>query len=627
MANPASSGTLSPAHPHFARLDVAAACNFGVARYSHLPIRFTASFPSRLQHFSDLRTTTRTTDEAMHDGEPLPIISGRCPCGGEGSISVACEQCADACASLPCTAELSSECTEQCVVVPCNDAHHDDTPLDKPCEPCDLTCQNGADCTGLEEFFQCCNDYHGYLSEPRNFSTDTIQPNNTFSWDPSFTALLCGCTDPPQPGHPQASHSNMSSVDSTSPTPQLTPSPVFPPASEPTAQPSPVISHVISQAQERMPQYYPTPESTHSPRPQTLMHKCQWANCFAAFNSLGELVGHVNLQHLRLPSPFSAASGSELGTMMQMQQPVPDENSQAQARANALSCLWADCQIYPTPQSIPGPSTGNSIDTALGILASHLLEDHLGLPIRSPKQEQNATQPSQHPQTKQHSDPPSLSAMQPPAPFAQGLPTPRPEHDCAESSAHVCRWTGCGQTFPSCDELTAHIAMTHVGGGRAHYDCHWDTCSRHDDHGFASKQKILRHLQSHTGHRPFQCEICRQNFSEAATLAQHMRRHTQEKPYVCDYPGCGKAFAITGALTIHKRTHNGHKPFKCTYCDRAFAESSNLSKHLRTHTGARPYSCAEPGCNKSFARPDQLGRHQNVHRKKTGGASTAKAAG
>jgi hypothetical protein len=32
----------------------------------------------------------------------------------------------------------------------------------------------------------------------------------------------------------------------------------------------------------------------------------------------------------------------------------------------------------------------------------------------------------------------------------------------------------------------------------------------------------------HTGHKPFQCKLCKQHFSEAATLQQHMRRHTQE---------------------------------------------------------------------------------------------------
>jgi hypothetical protein len=32
----------------------------------------------------------------------------------------------------------------------------------------------------------------------------------------------------------------------------------------------------------------------------------------------------------------------------------------------------------------------------------------------------------------------------------------------------------------------------------------------------------------HTGHKPFQCKLCKQYFSEAATLQQHMRRHTHE---------------------------------------------------------------------------------------------------
>ncbi|EIW79243.1 hypothetical protein CONPUDRAFT_127181 [Coniophora puteana RWD-64-598 SS2] len=201
-----------------------------------------------------------------------------------------------------------------------------------------------------------------------------------------------------------------------------------------------------------------------------------------------------------------------------------------------------------------------------------------------------------------------------------------PLHSHPSSSHHQFRTWACYKTFPTSAALTQHIAEAHVGSGKARYECFWQGCNRNsglgdgtggsgENEGFGSKQKIMRHIQSHTGHRPFQCSVCKQNFSEAATLQQHMRRHTKEKPYACDYPGCGKAFAITGALTIHKRTHFGLRPFKCTYCDKAFAESSNLAKHLRTHTGARPYVCAEPGCGKSFARPDQLARHGAIHRK------------
>lgn len=310
-----------------------------------------------------------------------------------------------------------------------------------------------------------------------------------------------------------------------------------------------------------------------------------WGNCGATFATMYELVGHVNLQHLRLPSNAAVHQ--------------PSSQSLPRNDPSSLSCLWADCQVYPTPHSVPGPSMGNQTDNVLGILASHLLQDHLGLaPSPNPSNEADSR--------RQESISPPISCP----------PTPAPEHDCSAPQAHVCRWSECGEGFSSCYALTTHINSAHVGSGKAHYDCYWEGCSRHGENGFASKQKICRHLQSHTGHRPFQCKICQQNFSEAATLAQHMRRHTQEKPYVCDFPGCGKSFAITGALTIHKRTHNGHKPFKCTFCDRAFTESSNLSKHLRTHTGVKPYLCAEPGCSKTFARPDQLARHMSVHRKK-----------
>ncbi|KAG8699492.1 zinc-finger protein [Ceratobasidium sp. 395] len=213
--------------------------------------------------------------------------------------------------------------------------------------------------------------------------------------------------------------------------------------------------------------------------------------------------------------------------------------------------------------------------------------------------------------------PPASPSLSAPTSGPSSAPT-RPESakgkekaadDLTAPNTHTCGWVDCGQTFDTSADLTEHLSTVHVGRGKASYDCHWVGCARHGPkHGFSSKQKILRHLQSHTGHRPFKCDVCGLDFSEAATLQQHMRRHTQER--------CGKAFAITGALTIHKRTHNGDKPFKCKYCDRAFAESSNLSKHLRTHTGIRPYACTEPGCDKRFSRPDQVTRHMSVHRKK-----------
>ncbi|KAG8739917.1 zinc-finger protein [Ceratobasidium sp. 428] len=373
---------------------------------------------------------------------------------------------------------------------------------------------------------------------------------------------------------------------------------------------------------------FPRP-STSAPSSSAAIFTCQWSNCGQCFSSLGELVGHVNLAHLRLPqsdSQHDHAHGAPACHVAPPQpatvQPIPQAT---------LPCPWSNCSVIPAPID-----TTADLNASLCALASHLFHDHLHLPTQLPGVEDPFS--LQPPITSPIAPVPvatdSIGLLNmPPASPSLSAPTSgpssapiRPESakgkekaadDLTAPNTHTCGWVDCGQTFDTSADLTEHLSTVHVGRGKASYDCHWVGCARHGPkHGFSSKQKILRHLQSHTGHRPFKCDVCGLDFSEAATLQQHMRRHTQEKPYICDFPGCGKAFAITGALTIHKRTHNGDKPFKCKYCDRAFAESSNLSKHLRTHTGIRPYACTEPGCDKRFSRPDQVTRHMSVHRKK-----------
>ncbi|KAH7890739.1 hypothetical protein F5I97DRAFT_1798726 [Phlebopus sp. FC_14] len=506
-----------------------------------------------------------------------------------------CNQCPPAsrsCTEASCIIpEITEECTEECLVVACDDPNHPDSncQVTSGTTVCDGSCVTAIDCVecpGLNEFLQCCTDYHSYFSEPKSYEApDTVR------WDASFADLLCGCQDDAQAasiaGQPPSGpifypHSTLAqSLD-------ILASDISVPSSSNTSSPS--LLGVQTQFPDVNSQRPPLPPSVH-------MHCCMWADCGASFNTLSELVGHVNLEHLRAPGYTSQS----IKTTAQL----PSETSPP--GQNILSCHWGDCAMYPTPSSIP--SSSGPANCMLDVLTSHLMQDHLGLhhPLPSATNVQAV-----------HAE--LASPLRPSGDSSTQSANP-PVHECAGS--HVCKWRSCAENFHSCEDLTAHIASVHVGSGKAHYDCFWEGCTRHGENGFPSKQKISRHLQSHTGHRPFQCKVCKQNFSEPATLQQHMRRHTQEKPYVCDHPGCGKAFAITGALTIHKRTHNGLRPFKCTYCDKAFSESSNLSKHLRTHTGVRPYPCTEDGCGKSFARPDQLARHMAVHRKKSNASTIA----
>ena len=58
---------------------------------------------------------------------------------------------------------------------------------------------------------------------------------------------------------------------------------------------------------------------------------------------------------------------------------------------------------------------------------------------------------------------------------------------------------------------------------------------------------------------------------------------TGEKPFACIWEGCEKKFARSDELSRHRRTHTGEKKFACPACKRRFMRSDHLSKHVRRH--------------------------------------------
>ncbi|KAM9048214.1 LOW QUALITY PROTEIN: zinc finger and SCAN domain-containing protein 5B-like [Megaptera novaeangliae] len=127
---------------------------------------------------------------------------------------------------------------------------------------------------------------------------------------------------------------------------------------------------------------------------------------------------------------------------------------------------------------------------------------------------------------------------------------------------------------------------------------------------FPYQSQVILHQRTHTGERPFRCNICAEGSMQSSDLT-HERIHTGEKPYCCDL--CPKKLTHNSTLRAHKRTHTKEKPFRYEHCDKAFSHRWNLKVHRCTHSGLKPYMC--PECHSTFRQLGSFKRHQKTHSK------------
>lgn len=131
---------------------------------------------------------------------------------------------------------------------------------------------------------------------------------------------------------------------------------------------------------------------------------------------------------------------------------------------------------------------------------------------------------------------------------------------------------------------------------------------------FHRKKNLLAHAYVHSDERKYRCTYCAFASKARTTLNQHIRNIHIKNPadyrYRCSI--CSETFQYGRLHTRHMQQHSGPKPFQCSICGLAFNASGALTKHTRERHFPTTYPC--PKCEKIFRKLGRMRHHLRTHR-------------
>ncbi|XP_020370149.2 zinc finger and BTB domain-containing protein 40 isoform X1 [Rhincodon typus] len=218
---------------------------------------------------------------------------------------------------------------------------------------------------------------------------------------------------------------------------------------------------------------------------------------------------------------------------------------------------------------------------------------------------------------KKHSEGKMYGCQYCDAVFAQSIELTRHVRTHTGDKPYVCR--ECGKGFSQANGLSMHLRSFH--NVEDPYDCQKCRMS------FPTLEEHKKHIQDVHPPEYNPCDICGKNFSAPSLLERHMVTHIGGKPYNCDI--CDKAYQQLSGLWYHNRTHHpdifaaqNHRSPKfatllCSACEKSFGSTASLNKHMRSdHSDIKMLECEN--CKDTFATQALLhihvkSKHSGIH--------------
>ncbi|UXI22732.1 transmembrane protein 245-like [Sarcoptes scabiei] len=141
-----------------------------------------------------------------------------------------------------------------------------------------------------------------------------------------------------------------------------------------------------------------------------------------------------------------------------------------------------------------------------------------------------------------------------------------------------CTWEGCTSSFVTKRDMVAHVNFYHKG--IKNYFCPKENCNA----SFKDSNRLRHHLYTHTGERPYKCDVCDSRFKQAPHLNKHKKIHEASGETNSDQAKIDKRQSLR-----RNRPAISKSSFKCAAldCQQEFDSMVDLNAHINSdHSGA-----------------------------------------